>query len=376
MKDYNHLKCPISKTNKFRKIFTLKKFPIFMGVEKEKHKIELKDMNFYVNKLTGTVQIFPRVPLKKLYYKPHGSGKIGSTWEQHHNKFFKYLKNNLKGKIVEIGGGHNSLINNFKKIKINNNCKIISFEPNPSKKKLKNHKIIKKFFDNNSVKNSNIKKCDLVIHSHLFEHIYDPSKFLNLIKKILDYDGYHMFSIPNMKKMIQNNQSNAMNFEHPYYLEEELIDELLNSSNFEIINKTYFKDHSIFYKTKLIKRKKEIKYNKYLKNYKIFKNYKKKLDEDIIRLNNKIKNKHFFLFGAHIFSQNLIFNNLKTNMLLGILDNDKDKQNNFLYGTKIRVLSPDILRKYKKPIIVVRTGTYNSEIKKQIKLINKNSIIL
>ena len=63
-------------------------------------------------------------------------------------------------------------------------------------------------------------------------------------------------------------------------------------------------------------------------------------------------------------------------MLLGILDNDKDKQNNFLYGTKIRVLSPDILRKYKKPIIVVRTGTYNSEIKKQIKLINKNSIIL
>ena len=64
-----------------------------------------------------------------------------------------------------------------------------------------------------------------------------------------------MFSIPNMKKMIQNNQSNAMNFEHPYYLEEELIDELLNSSNFEIINKTYFKDHSIFYKTKLIKRK-------------------------------------------------------------------------------------------------------------------------
>ena len=92
MKDYNHLKCPISKTNKFRKIFTLKKFPIFMGVEKEKHKIELKDMNFYVNKLTGTVQIFPRVPLKKLYYKPHGSGKIGSTWEQHHNKFFKYLK--------------------------------------------------------------------------------------------------------------------------------------------------------------------------------------------------------------------------------------------------------------------------------------------
>ena len=46
-----------------------------MGVEK-KHKSELKDMNYYVNKDTGTVQIYPRVPLKKLYYKSHGSGKL------------------------------------------------------------------------------------------------------------------------------------------------------------------------------------------------------------------------------------------------------------------------------------------------------------
>ena len=38
-------------------------------------------------------------------------------------------------------------------------------------------------------------------------------------------------------------------------------------------------------------------------------------------------------------------------MLLGILDNDKDKQNNFLYGTKIRVLSPDILRNIKNQLL-------------------------
>ena len=54
---------------------------------------------------------------------------------------------------------------------------------------------------------------------------------------------------------------------------------------------------------------------------------------------------------AHIFSQNLIFNNLKTNMLLGILDNDKDKQNNFLYGTKIRIALAQIFKKIQKILL-------------------------
>ena len=40
-------------------------------------------MNFYINK-TGSVQIYPRVELSKLYFKSHGSGKIGKTWQEHH----------------------------------------------------------------------------------------------------------------------------------------------------------------------------------------------------------------------------------------------------------------------------------------------------
>ena len=36
MKDFNQLKCPITKSKKFKKIFNLKKFPISKGVEKKK----------------------------------------------------------------------------------------------------------------------------------------------------------------------------------------------------------------------------------------------------------------------------------------------------------------------------------------------------
>ena len=32
------------------------------------------------------------------------------------------------------------------------------------------------------------------------------------------------YLVPNIKKMILNKQCNAMNFEHPYFLEEDLVD--------------------------------------------------------------------------------------------------------------------------------------------------------
>ena len=65
--------CPVSRSTKFSKIFTIKKFPIYMGVVKKDYKYEYKDINYYINRITGAVQIYPRVPLKKLYFKSHGS---------------------------------------------------------------------------------------------------------------------------------------------------------------------------------------------------------------------------------------------------------------------------------------------------------------
>ena len=107
LKDSNILKCPISKSRKFEKIFTIKKFPIYMGVVKKNYKYEYKDINYYINRMTGTVQIYPRVPLKKLYFKSHGSGKIGGTWKSHHENFFKFFKK------ISIFSEHKSVENSL-----------------------------------------------------------------------------------------------------------------------------------------------------------------------------------------------------------------------------------------------------------------------
>ena len=125
------------------------------------------------------------------------------------------------------------------------------------------------------------------------------------------------------------------------------------------------------YVTKKINKFKDIKYNYYKKNKGLFISLKNKWLKDIKKIKNLISgNKQVFLFGANIFSQ-VILSNKFNNKIYGIIDNDKNKQGQFLYGTKIKVYSPKILKNVNKPYLYLRAGDYNSEIKKQVSSINK-----
>ena len=125
------------------------------------------------------------------------------------------------------------------------------------KKKKQKEFLINDFFSENSLTKYKLNfKFDYAIHSHLFEHIYNPESFLLTIEKSLKQNGLHIFAVPNMDKMIRRNIASAMNFEHPFFLNQKTIKILLVKTCFKILEKSYFgKDHSIFYKTKKIEKK-------------------------------------------------------------------------------------------------------------------------
>ena len=353
-----------------------------MGVSKNNNNYKFKNINWWINKKSGNIQIHPKIPLDDLYFKSHGSGTIGKTWKDHHELFFTLVKKYLKGNICEIGGGQNSIlnkINDFSKIK-NFYC----FDRNLKlEKKSKKIKKISKFFDKNYFDNKNF-LVDLLIHSHTFEHLYDPNQFLDDVKSILSKNGKHIFTMPNMRPMIKKGYANAMNFEHPFYYDEKLVDCLLYKNNFKIIKKIFFKeDHSIMYVTKIDSsltardNTKVNNYSEYKKNLKLFRGMFNFWKKDIIRINKLTKNyKSVFIFGAHIFSQMMVFNGLNKKNIVSVLDNDKQKANKFLYGTNIKINNPLILKKIPQPCVVLRAGSYNKEIKKQLFEINRNVIII
>ena len=351
-----------------------------MGVSKKNSISHFEDLNWWINLKSGNIQIHPKVSLDKLYFKSHGSGTVGKTWKDHHEIFFKLVKKYLKGNICEIGGGQNSILNKIKDLsKIKN---FYCFDKNLKlKKKNKKIKKINQFLNIEYFKKNHL-LVDLVVHSHTFEHLYDPNKFLEDIKSILTKKGKHIFTMPNMLPMIKKGYANAMNFEHPFYYDEILVDYLLYKNNFKIIKKKFFKeDHSIMYVTQLdssLSSKSKLKnYSKYEKNLKLFNGMFNFWKKDIFKINKSTKKYNkIFIFGAHIFSQMMIFNGLNKKNIISILDNDKKKINQFLYGTNIKINNPLVIKKFDKPCVILRAGSYNEEIKRQLFEINRNVIII
>ncbi len=180
-----------------------------------------------------------------------------------------------------------------------------------------------------------------------------------------------IFSLPNMEKWLENKFTNCLNFEHTIFLSENILEFLLQKHKFKIIQKQYFKEHSIFYhvcKDESINTQNIVLKNEYEKNKKLFLDMKKYYQEKILYLNEILENttKKVYLFGAHLFGQYLIFQGLNTEKIINILDNNPSKQEKRLYGTKFIVKSPKILKDQDDSLVILNAGVYNDEIEKDI----------
>lgn len=180
-----------------------------------------------------------------------------------------------------------------------------------------------------------------------------------------------IFSLPNMEKWLENKFTNCFNFEHTIFLSENILEFLLQKHKFKIIQKQYFKEHSIFYhvcKDESINTQNIVLKNEYEKNKKLFLDMKKYYQEKILYLNEILENttKKVYLFGAHLFGQYLIFQGLNTMKIINILDNNPSKQEKRLYGTKFTVKSPKILKDQDNSLVILNAGVYNDEIEKDI----------
>lgn len=174
-----------------------------------------------------------------------------------------------------------------------------------------------------------------------------------------------------MEKWLINKWTNCLNFEHTLFLNENLIFYLLTKNNFRIKEKKYFYEHSIFYACEYYKNPESMNavlINQYKHNKNIFMQFVSFYKDKIDYLNNQIKQTKIgkiYLFGAHIFSQYLLFKGLDSSKIEAILDNNKTKQNKRLYGTNLFVKSPQIL-KSENSLVILNVGAYNKEIKSDI----------
>lgn len=360
-------------------LYTLKDFPVSLScVDPDlKHNKKL-DMIFEICKKTGIIQIKNAPALNDIYISPHNSS-YGKVWYNLFEMFakilFKYINKSVN--ILEIGGG--ALLLASKILKNNNINKYTVYEKNITLKHSDDNRIniVDEYFTNNTKINE---KYDFYIHSHVLEHVWNPREIIESIGTNINTNSYHCFIVPHLKETFSKKYTNALDFEHNFFITEDYIDIILHNNNFEIIEKSFYLDHSIIYITKKIENKNLILKsfpNLYKENKNIALDFYNYHIELIDKLNTQINefNGDLYLFGGTGFSIYLIMFGLKTDNIVYILDNDPEKENKKVYGTNFIVKNPQIIKDKKNVAVIVKAASYQQEIEEQLYKINKDVVI-
>lgn len=357
----------------------LEKFPVYMGCVSHPQSEDIyADMLWHISPSNGLLQLKNLIPLEVLYPENHNAA-VGAIWMKHHQSFASFIREVDPSSVLEIGGAHGILSKLYHQTASHVDWTIL--EPNPVPVQGVSARFIKGFFDDNFTLD---KPVDAIVHSHVLEHIYDPKSFLKNTSKLLETGKYLIFSIPNMKEMLKRKYTNCINFEHSVFITEPYVDYLLNRYGFKVLKREYFMDdHSIYFaciRTDNIS-KSELPTGLYEENKRVYLEYVSYHEKLIHDLNNKLAGLHsdqkIFLFGAHVFAQYLVAFGLNTCRIECLLDNDVNKQGKRLYGTNLHVASPTVLRDIESPVVILKAGAYNEEIKQDIiDNINKNTCFI
>tara|TARA_Y100000389_G_scaffold204655_1_gene258612 strand:- start:3669 stop:4799 length:1131 start_codon:yes stop_codon:yes gene_type:complete len=367
----NNFKDILDSNYNLNSFYTVSNYPVYCGVINDKNinnDIYI-DMIYGISKKTGIIQIL-NIP-HDLYIHGSHNKSIGKIWDDLFNLIVKKIFENSRkfNSIIEIGGGSGNLFHKINK-HVNFN-KYIMYEPNPS---FEINDIRFQHINTYFSKNTYLDSPDLIIHSHLLEHIQEPFDFINNITKNMTTNSLHIFALPNMKIQIQKKYCNCIFFEHPNYLSEDYLDIIIHNSGQKIFDKIYYLDHSIIYITKKNYENYDILAypNLYHKNIQLLNDFFNFYKTHIQTINKIINNfTHVYIFGAHIFSQFLLSFGLKSSNISYILDNDQNKHNKRLYGFNLFVRSPNIIQNQDNCFIILNVSSYKNEIKEQLYNINK-----
>lgn len=364
------LNCIIDGSSDLEDLYSFKNFPIKITCSDNLDpSLDIfADMDWSISK-SGHIQLLNLLDPDLIYSNYHSTGVVGKTWDNHHTKFFEFIDQDSYSDILEIGGASGVLSNRFCQTVKSFTWSIV--EPS-IKMASKDGRInlINGYFEDHLFD----KKFDTIVHSHCLEHSYDPVKFLNKINSLLDYGSSQYISIPNMKHWLENGFTNTLSFEHTFYIDDVVLEHLLNKTGFKIVRKV-IKNHSIFVKAVKVKDILVADTNfSYIKD--LFVKYIHNLTTDVSVITNRVKDSEFYLFGAHMFSLVLLNLKLDDTHLKCILDNDRQKQDKRMYGTNYLVKSPECLAGLESPIVVLRGGVYSEEIKQSILKINSTTVFV
>jgi hypothetical protein len=278
----------------------------------------------------------------------------------HHIKFALFILNNVNkiSNIIEIGGKTGILAKQILKVEKHTYTIIDICDSDIN--------IPGVIFKNENAEESSYNEDDIVVMSHVFEHLYNPKDFIQKLynEKVSDI----FISIPNMRSLLEKSVLLLINVEHTFYCDMNYCIALFESNGYKNVDNFYFNDHSIFFHFR-IDRPKQIVWNT-ISSVKIeLNNYFISIEK---LYKNIIINKPFYIAPAGYYGQMIYYLLSPNTNIIGFLDNDANKTGQRVYGTPKYIEYPSVLTNINEPNILISASLYSKDIINNFLRFNKN----
>jgi hypothetical protein len=374
---FKRTKCVVCLATNLTEKIVLEDFPAYMGVTESNFDDDIFFNQTWVEcQECSTFQLRDLLPLDVLYPENHFE-PVGETWLAHHTAFadFAMSETSVSADVLEIGGASGNLAALITSARPD--IRYLIVEPNFTGN-LKGVEVINGFIEDHL---ELVSECDAVLHSHVLEHLYSPVETLNLIASKMKLGAKMMISFPNLRELLILGGSNALNFEHTYFADEEVLCQILSNASLSVDRVHRFRNHSYFISCTKYEAPREVvkKIQADKETESLFSRSWQTIETVARDFNQAVfenPESRAYLFGAHIFSQGLLLNGVDQDTCTSILDNSVAKQAKRLYGTKLRVNHPESLKNDVKPVVALIASQYQREIREQLLAINPQTVLV
>ena len=230
-------------------------------------------------------------------------------------------------------------------------------------------------------------QADLIVGNNVYAHVPDINDFTRGLKMALKSTGTITLEFPHLMRLLEKNQFDTIYHEHFSYLSLGIVSRIFNSAGLRVWkveelpthggslrvygchnNDSRSSDASV---SELLTREKQNGLEK-LETYLTFQPKVEKLKNDLLKflIEQKEKGKKVVAYGAAAKGNTLLnYAGVKSDLLSFVCDAASAKQNKYMPGSHIPILSPDALMKESPDFVLILPWNIAEEVIKQNKFI-------
>lgn len=358
-------RCAVCDGTAFDSLLTLERVPVYMGcTDADPSTDAFADQIWCTCSRCGAPQLRFLPPLDLVYAGQHNVA-LGGVWERHHHALVRFLGVSPGERVVEIGGSTGALARIA--LEEGRAAAWTVVEPNPTFVPGGGIHLVEAFIEDVP---DVLDSADLIVHSHVLEHLYEPRAFLATVAQGSAPEARMVLSVPNLPEVLNLSGSNALNFEHTYYFGLPELLWMLGDAGFVVEAFQRFEDHSLHVRARRRGDAQEstapADASHGARALHAFVDAARR-DAETLATRAAAYQGDIYLFGGHVFSQFLLVCGFPAGLVSGVLDNDRAKQGRRLYGTSLIVESPELLRNRSGAAVVVRAAHYTPEVTAQLR---------